>query len=836
MYGYGHNSNYGYGYGGSAASGTPAGLAGVYGNYAGSANAAGYTQAPSSAYGYGTTATTFGPTAANYKHPSADHTYGVGKARMPNNAPMGFTSAGTLSSTQAALSSLYPQQSVTAAAVNALNANVSSGTHYEGYESAVLAVTTDFLHKTQGPNWVNGGPGNYPNGTFPKKRPGFGHHQRPPPDPGAYYCETCKISCAGPKAYTEHLAGKNHKKREAIESGKNQINLPKNKITFRCDICELTCTGKDTYDAHVKGSRHLKTLNLLKKLGKPLPASEPTIIPPQQNSKQEPGSEVEGNSGGPKPSKVVGVTGTQFVAGSTLTTVTEPEKEAIEAALEAESQIQPLGEEYVEARYDQNGKLTEFHCKLCDCSFSDPNAKAVHTKGRRHRLSYKNKVDSSIRVELKQSVVTARMKKEKKIQKEASKNFFNHPQGSFPHQWFDADNSLFSGNQESVDDRHILTKYEELKMDEAVLQDIHRLVEMVEKALKAASDVFTLDFFNSPDEGNEIGKESEENGKSEEEKILKGLMKVGLFASGLLMKKDNIVDLVLLTSRPPTKWALLKVAELLKLHFDPVFKDKLNVSTDLDSGNFAIEVDGFPATVKVSLTCALMREYEGKDESKVKEELPKDHLPLNSCLSALAELRRTKWYQAKALSLDRMNIIMTVLRDIRERVSTWEPLTIYMLALFTQNVLESFGFPMTPGDERAAVIDPCEKEKVDAMEPLNRQQREDITSSAQHALRLIVFDQIEKILDMERLQEKNENGRKRATDTQCAELGWVDGRVGGCVLLQHVHFWLCGCAKNRSGGQEKQKFVKEPDCFLSSRYLDPSPVVIIDCFFDSFEK
>ena len=70
--------------------------------------------------------------------------------------------------------------------------------------------------------------------------------------------------------------------------------------------------------------------------------------------------------------------------------------------------------------------------------------------------------------------------------------------------------------------------------------------------------------------------------------------------------------------------------------------------------------------------------------------------------------------------------------------------------------------------ERAVVTDPCEKEKTDVMEPLNRQQREDITSSAQHALRLIVFDQIEKILDMERLQEKND--RKRATDTS------IDGK------------------------------------------------------------
>ena len=614
---------------------------------------------------------------------------------MPNNGPIGFTSAGTLSSTQTALSSLYPpQQSVAAAAVNALNANVSAGTHYEGYESAVLAVTTDFLHKTQGSNWVNSGPGTYPNGTFPsKKRPGFGHHQRPPADPGAYYCETCKVSCAGPKAYTEHLAGKNHKKREAIESGKNQINLPKNKITFRCDICELTCTGKDTYDAHVKGSRHQKTLNLLKKLGKPLPTTEPTIIPPQ-NQKSEPGNENENNSGGSKPTKVIGVSGTQFVGGSTLTsstTVNEQGKEAIEAALEAESQIQPLGEEYVDAKYDPNGKLIEFHCRLCDCSFSDPNAKSVHTKGRRHRLSYKNKVDSSIRVELKQSVVTARMKKERKIQKEVSKNFFNQQgpfqQGSFPHQWFDADNSLFYGNQESVDDRHILAKYEELRMDEATLQDVNRLVEMVEKSLKATSDMFTLEFFNSP-EAKETPVEPKEETEQQSERILKGLMKVGLYANGLLMKKDEVVDLVVLTSVPPTKWALLKVAELLNLHFDPAFKDKLSVSTDIDIANFTVKVEGFPTIVKVALTCPTMREYEGSN-AKASEELPKDHLPLEPCLAALAELRRAKWYQAKALPLEGMNVIMTILRDIRERVNTWEPLTTYVSSLLLQSVVIS---------------------------------------------------------------------------------------------------------------------------------------------------
>lgn len=60
------------------------------------------------------------------------------------------------------------------------------------------------------------------------------------------------------------------------------------------------------------------------------------------------------------------------------------------------------------------------------------------------------------------------------------------------------------------------------------------------------------------------------------------------------------------------------------------------------------------------------------------------------------------------------------------------------------------------------MVDPCEKEKCDVMEVLGRQEREDITSSAQHALRLIIYDQIEKILDMDRLPE--ENPRKRTAN------------------------------------------------------------------------
>lgn len=48
---------------------------------------------------------------------------------------------------------------------------------------------------------------------------------------------------------------------------------------------------------------------------------------------------------------------------------------------------EPIGKEYIETRFE--GKIQSFYCKLCDCKFNDPNAKDMHTKGRRHRLAYK---------------------------------------------------------------------------------------------------------------------------------------------------------------------------------------------------------------------------------------------------------------------------------------------------------------------------------------------------------------------------------------------------------------------------------------------------------------
>ncbi|KAF5395747.1 hypothetical protein PHET_11452 [Paragonimus heterotremus] len=106
------------------------------------------------------------------------------------------------------------------------------------------------------------------------------------------YCELCKVSCAGPKAFGEHQNGQRHKKRvaqnEAIERLQKSSDdvavllktVSPSKINeLRCDLCDVGCTGAEAYAAHLAGKAHQRTLRLHRDLGKPIPETEPVPVP-----------------------------------------------------------------------------------------------------------------------------------------------------------------------------------------------------------------------------------------------------------------------------------------------------------------------------------------------------------------------------------------------------------------------------------------------------------------------------------------------------------------------------------------------------------------------------
>lgn len=97
------------------------------------------------------------------------------------------------------------------------------------------------------------------------------------------------------------------------------------------------------------------------------------------------------------------------------------------------------------------------------------------------------------------------------------------------------------------------------------------------------------------------------------------------------------------------------------------------------------------------------------------------------------------------------------------------------MELLTEKIISSAGMPLSPGDclrrvmealssglliQGPGLMDPCEKEPIDALNGLTKQQREDITVTAQQFVRYIAFRQIHKVLGMDPLPIQKYQGNR----------------------------------------------------------------------------
>ena len=202
-------------------------------------------------------------------------------------------------------------------------------------------------------------------------------------------------------------------------------------IVIKCDLCDVACTGKDAYMAHIRGMKHQKTIKLHQKLGKPIPpdinltqsnipnstlnttpvitssvsinlnkTSLPNISTSTSNKYMLSQSNIIGNDSS---EKIMSTEINKHTDDNLVTKENSNIENTFNTRLDTEdgdcSNLEPIGREYIETRID--GKILSFYCKLCECQFNDPNAKDMHTKGRRHRLAYKKKVDPSLKVDIK---------------------------------------------------------------------------------------------------------------------------------------------------------------------------------------------------------------------------------------------------------------------------------------------------------------------------------------------------------------------------------------------------------------------------------------------------
>ncbi|XP_078601502.1 zinc finger RNA-binding protein-like isoform X47 [Branchiostoma floridae x Branchiostoma japonicum] len=742
---------------------------------------------------------------------------------------------------------------------------------YSGYDAAVYSAATAYYQQQQqqktGLGWG-----------FKNK---FGQNQKkqkqPPKQPQIHYCEVCKISCAGPQTYREHLEGQKHKKKEAaLKAGGTTTAMRPGQSQLRCELCDVTCTGTDAYNAHIRGAKHQKVLKLHTKLGKPIPSTEPVLVtagggtsttasaaPAKATTTTTPASTVPkpkaaaataavaaavpkkvvtpkitfvaSTTGGTKLSttpggikaeetKVTEMTAKAAVA-STSTAQTDAGKQEEASKLLQELQakeVQPVGEEYIEEIKNADGKVIQFHCKLCECKFNDPNAKDMHMKGRRHRLQYKKKVDPELQVEVKPSIRARKLQEEKMRRQLAKEEYWRRrdeeERWRQEMRWREEEEyrrergrrADFVGfnmrdiaefpdapmrRPDTSDDRHVMAKHSSIYPNEAELQAVQNIVSASEKALKLVSDFLAesdnpkqMDTDKVKEEKKEGEEETNKEGsftsfsekKTEEQqqRALKGVMRVGVLAKGLLLHGDLNVQLVVLCAEKPTRTLLERVFDNFPKQLATVTEEKYEVKLSVEEAAIVASLTKEDIRVEctITLTSPVMREGQPEGGDVVAKD-PPDVLDRQKCLDALAALRHAKWFQARASGLQSCVIVIRILRDLCQRVPTWAPLRSWAMELLVEKVVSSAGSNQSPGDalrrnfeaiasgillpSGPGLYDPCEKEPTDAAGTLTPQEREDITASAQHALRLLAFRQIHKVLGMDPLPSPARFGNKR---------------------------------------------------------------------------
>ncbi|KAM6047949.1 spermatid perinuclear RNA-binding protein isoform 6-T7 [Chlamydotis macqueenii] len=298
------------------------------------------------------------------------------------------------------------------------------------------------------------------------------------------------------------------------------------------------------------------------------------------------------------------------------------------------------------------------------------------------------------------------------------------------------------------------------------------MVSTVECALKHVSDWMDEKNKSTKCEGDVEAKEeaAESNAKDQGGRTLCGVMRIGLVAKGLLIKDDMDLELVLMCKEKPTKTLLCIVKDNLPAQIQKLTEEKYLVEEHVNEAAIIIRNTKEPRlTLKVILTSPLIRDEaekkEGVDNVAMKD--PPDLLDRQKCLEALASLRHAKWFQARANGLKSCVIVLRILRDLCNRVPTWAPLKGWPLELICEKSIGTCNRPLGAGEALRRVMeclasgillpggpglhDPCEREPTDALSYMTVQQKEAITHSAQHALRLSAFGQIYKVLEMDPL-------------------------------------------------------------------------------------
>uniref|UniRef100_A0A8C1LJU8 Spermatid perinuclear RNA-binding protein n=1 Tax=Cyprinus carpio TaxID=7962 RepID=A0A8C1LJU8_CYPCA len=314
-----------------------------------------------------------------------------------------------------------------------------------------------------------------------------------------------------------------------------------------------------------------------------------------------------------------------------------------------------------------------------------------------------------------------------------------------------------------------MAKHSTIYPSSEALEAVQSLVSTVERALKHVSDWMDQTQANHIHILCCLSEDSSCSSTPSEGRVLCGVIRIGLVAKGLLIKDDMDLELVLMCREKPTETLLCTVCDNLPQQIEKLTEDKYEVQSSIPEAAIVVCTKTEPKlTLKVTLSSPQMRDdCETEEQESVESSEPADLLDRQRCLVALASLRHAKWFQARVNGLKSCVIVLRILRDMCNRVPAWEPLKGWPLELICEKAIATCNRPLGAGEALRRVMeclasgillpggpglhDPCEKELTNTLSNMTDEQAEAITHNAQHALRLMAFGQIYKVLEMDPL-------------------------------------------------------------------------------------
>ncbi|XP_009071413.1 PREDICTED: zinc finger RNA-binding protein-like, partial [Acanthisitta chloris] len=160
---------------------------------------------------------------------------------------------------------------------------------------------------------------------------------------------------------------------------------------------------------------------------------------------------------------------------------------------------------------------------------------------------------------------------------------------------------------DSSDDRYVMTKHAAIYPTEEELQAVQKIVSITERALKLVSDSMT-------DHEKSKNKEGDDKKDGSKDRALKGVLRVGVLAKGLLLRGDRNVNLVLLCAEKPSKTLLSRIAESLPKQLAVISPEKYDIKCAVPEAAIILNSCVEPKMqVTITLTSPVIREENMRD-------------------------------------------------------------------------------------------------------------------------------------------------------------------------------------------------------------------------------